>query len=256
MRWFMLPVSAAAHVAVFLGTLIVPLATGVEAPTPWPVSTTPEFVAVSPAPPPPVLRAVSTAANPNLAPIDAPDRIEPPSLDDPAPGPVIDGADDSPGAPAGVTVGVPIEGLSSLPLVLSVPTPPPPRAAYRPGGMIREPRKLVDVAPIYPDIARAARVEGLVILEATIDERGVVIDARVLRSVPLLDAAALAALKQWRYTPTLLNGVPVRVLMTVTFRFSLGGPPALVADNSGRPAPARSRRSAAGSTGAEADREL
>ena len=60
------------------------------------------------------------------------------------------------------------------------------------------------------------------ILEATIDERGVVTDARVLRSMPLLDAAALTALKQWRYTPTLLNGVPVRVLMTVTFRFSLG----------------------------------
>ena len=80
----------------------------------------------------------------------------------------------------------------------------------------------MDIAPIYPDIARAARVEGLVILEATIDERGVVTDARVLRSVPLLDAAALAALKQWRYTQTLLNGTPVRVLMTVTFRFSLG----------------------------------
>lgn len=60
------------------------------------------------------------------------------------------------------------------------------------------------------------------LLEATIDERGFVTDARVLRSVPLLDAAALAALKQWRYTPTLLNGTPVRVLMTVTFRFSLG----------------------------------
>ena len=76
--------------------------------------------------------------------------------------------------------------------------------------------------PVYPEVARAAKIEGIVILEATIDERGVVTDARVLRSVPLLDAAALTALKQWRYTPTLLNGVPVRVLMTVTFRFSLG----------------------------------
>lgn len=256
MRWFMLPVSAAAHVAVFLGTLIVPLATGVEAPTPWPASATPEFVAASPAPPPPVLRAVSTARNPDLAPIDAPDHIEPPAVDDPAPGPAIDGAGDSIGAPVGVAVGVPLDGLSSPPVVLSVPAPPPPRAAYRPGGLIREPRKLVDVAPVYPDIARAARVEGLVILEATIDERGLVTDARVLRSVPLLDAAALAALKQWRYTPTLLNGVPVRVLMTVTFRFSLGDPPALVAETSDRPAPARSRRSAAESTGAEADCEL
>jgi protein TonB len=256
MRWVMLPVSAAAHVAVFLGTLIVPLATGVEAPTPWPASAMPEFVAVSPAPPPPVLRAVATARNPDLAPIDAPDHIEPPTVDDPAPGPVIDGAGDSIGAPVGVTGGVPNDGVSFPPVVLSVPLPPPPHAAYRPGGLIREPRKLVDVAPVYPDIARAARVEGLVILEATIDERGLVTDARVLRSVPLLDAAALAALKQWRYTPTLLNGVPVRVLMTVTFRFSLGDPPALVAENSDPPAPARSRRSAAEWTGAEADGEL
>jgi protein TonB len=107
--------------------------------------------------------------------------------------------------------------------VLHAPPPPPtPPKVYRTGGAIREPRKIYHVAPVYPEIARAARVEGLVILEATIDERGVVTGARVLRSEPLLDGAALAALKQWRYTPTLLNGIPVRVLMTVTFRFSLG----------------------------------
>jgi protein TonB len=256
MRWFMLPVSAAAHVAVFVGTLIVPLATGVEAPTPWPASATPEFVAAAPAPPPPVLQRVATASNPDLAPTEPPDRIEPAPIEETGAGPVIDGAGDTLGAPPGISAGVPIEGLSSPPVVLSLPAPPAPPAAYRPGGMIREPRKLVDVAPIYPEIARAARVEGLVILEATIDERGFVTDARVLRSVPLLDAAALAALKQWRYTPTLLNGTPVRVLMTVTFRFSLGDPPALVAENSDRPAPAGSRRSAADSTGAEVDRHL
>ena len=256
MRWFMLPVSAAAHVAIFLGTLIVPLATGVEAPTPWPASATPEFVAAAPAPPPPVLRTVSTAPNPHLAPTEPPDHIEAPPVEETGTGPVIDDAGDPLGAGLGISAGITIDGLSSPPGVLSVPAPPAPPAAYRPGGMIREPRKLVDVAPIYPEIARAARVEGLVILEATIDERGLVIDARVLRSVPLLDAAALAALKQWRYTPTLLNGTPVRVLMTVTFRFSLGDPPALVAENSDRPAPARSRRSAADGTGAEADPEL
>ena len=93
-------------------------------------------------------------------------------------------------------------------------------------------------------------------LEATIDERGFVTGARVLRSVPLLDAAALAALKQWRYTPTLLNGIPVRVLMTVTFRFSLADPPMLAGGNSGRPAPAWSRRSAADRSGAQSDRDL
>lgn len=254
MRWFMLPVSAAAHVALFLMTLIVPLATSVEAPVPWPAGRATDFIAAAPAPPPPLLRTVSTIARNTAAPTVAPDSIGAPPLAETTPGPVAGAAGDDVGVPTGVIGGVPAEALTS-PALLPSPPPAPP-AAYRPGGVIREPRKLVDVAPIYPDIARAARVEGLVILEATIDERGLVLDARVLRSVPLLDAAALAALKQWRYTPTLLNGTPVRVLITVTFRFSLGDPPALVAENSGRPAPARSRRSAAESTGAEADRAL
>jgi protein TonB len=220
MRWFMLPVSAAAHAAALLMTLIVPLAIGVEAPAPWPVSRATDFIAAAPVPPPVVLRAVSTNARSDAAPTEAPDHIEPAPLTESAPGPMFEGPGDSVGVPLGIRDGFAMGELASPPLVL--PPPPAPPAAYRPGGLIREPRKLADVAPIYPDIARAARVEGLVILEATIDERGFVTDARVLRSVPLLDAAALAALKQWRYTPTLLNGTPVRVLMTVTFRFTLG----------------------------------
>lgn len=221
MRWFMLPVSAAAHVAAFVLTLIVPLATGVEAPTPWPVAGIREFIAVTPVPPPPMLRAVAAVANiSRAAPTSPPDHIENGPVA-PAMGPVVEGLGDDVAA----VVGVP-EGLSTdaAPLVVLPPPPPAPETpkAYRPGGAIREPRKIQDAAPQYPEIARAARVEGLVILEATIDERGFVTGARVLRSVPLLDGAALAALKQWRYTPTLLNGIPVRVLMTVTFRFSLG----------------------------------
>ena len=86
--------------------------------------------------------------------------------------------------------------MDAAPLVVLPPPAPTPEApkAYRPGGAIREPRKIQDAAPHYPEIARAARVQGLVILEATIDERGFVTGARVLRSEPLLDAAALAAL--------------------------------------------------------------
>ena len=221
MRWFMLPVSAAAHVAAFLMTLIVPLATGVEAPAPWPSGRGTDFIAAAPAPPPPLLRTVSITARNNAAPIAAADNIAPPTPEVTAAGPVVDGVAGDVGVPTGVIGGVPVEAFASPALLPSPPPAPAPPAAYRPGGVIREPRKLVDVAPIYPDIARAAKVEGLVILEATIDERGLVMDARVLRSVPLLDAAALTALKQWRYSPTLLNGTPVRVLMTVTFRFSL-----------------------------------
>jgi len=70
-------------------------------------------------------------------------------------------------------------------------------------------------------VAQAARLEGIVIIEATISSSGRVVDARVLRSSPLLDEAALAAVRQWRYTPTLLNGVPVPVIMTVTVQFTI-----------------------------------
>jgi protein TonB len=79
----------------------------------------------------------------------------------------------------------------------------------------------VDVAPVYPVIAREAKVEGTVILEAVIDPTGRVDHVRVLRSRPLLDQAAVDAVRGWRYTPTLLNGVPVPVLLTITVRFTL-----------------------------------
>ena len=78
-----------------------------------------------------------------------------------------------------------------------------------------------DVAPIYPAIAQRASIEGVVIIEAVIAVDGSVRDARVLRSVPLLDRAALDAVKQWRYVPTRLNGVAVPVIVTVTVQFRL-----------------------------------
>ena len=92
-------------------------------------------------------------------------------------------------------------------------------AAVRVGGRIKPPIKMNDVAPVYPEIARNAGVTGAVIVEATIGPDGKVIDAKVLRSVPLLDQAALDAVRQWEYAPTLLNGVPVPVVMTVTINF-------------------------------------
>jgi|SRR5688572_607471 protein TonB len=221
MRLSMLPVSIAAHFVAFAAFLFVPLAGGVEAPTPWPLSSQREFITAAPAPPPAELRVLRTSGRNTAAPITAPDHVEQPSDEPPA----VYGSDPLGDARIGLDVGLP-EGLT-LDTLAPPPAPivsPPPQInrTYRTGGAIREPRKIRDVPAVYPEVARAAKIEGLVILEATIDERGVVTDARVLRSVPLLDAAALTALKEWRYTPTLLNGVPVRVLMTVTFRFSLG----------------------------------
>jgi protein TonB len=89
------------------------------------------------------------------------------------------------------------------------------------GGNIRAPQKTRNVPPVYPPIAQSARVQGVVIIEATIGPSGRVEDAKILRSIPLLDQAALDAVKQWEFTPTLLNGVPVPVIMTVTVNFTL-----------------------------------
>jgi periplasmic protein TonB len=103
--------------------------------------------------------------------------------------------------------------------------PPEPKAPPQPVRVgfsgVRTPVKTRHLDPVYPPIAQAARVQGIVILEATISEDGQVTNARILRSVPLLDQAALDAVRQWQFTPTLLNGVPVPVIMTVTVNFTL-----------------------------------
>jgi TonB family protein len=93
-------------------------------------------------------------------------------------------------------------------------------AAVRPGGRIMPPVKIKDVKPVYPAIAQAAGVTGSVTIEATIGTDGKVVDATVVRSIPLLDQAALDAVRQWEYMPTMLNGSPVPVLMTVTVNFT------------------------------------
>ena len=92
--------------------------------------------------------------------------------------------------------------------------------AIRVGGQIRPPVRIKEVAPVYPAIAQSARVQGDVVIEATIDNEGKVADAHVVKSVPLLDQAALDAVRQWEYQPSLLNGVPTPVVMTVTVKFT------------------------------------
>ena len=94
-------------------------------------------------------------------------------------------------------------------------------APIRVGDGVPAPRKVHDVSPVYPAAARTLRVQGQVILEATIGPTGEVVDVEVLRSVPELDEAAVAAVEQWRYEPTLVAGEAVPVIMTVTINFSL-----------------------------------
>jgi TonB family protein len=94
-------------------------------------------------------------------------------------------------------------------------------SAVRVGGKIKAPSKTKDVKPVYPDAAKSERIQGSVIIEAVIGAEGKVINAKVLRSIAMLDQAALDAVKQWEFTPTLLNGKPVPIVMTVTVNFRL-----------------------------------
>ena len=169
---------------------------------------------LQPKPPP----STATPLNSEAAPTQPADR--------PADNPPAPPASSGPTAPGGMTVGrgggIPFGppagiGVSSL-------APPPAQRPVGPipvGGDIKAPERLVYTKPIYPTIAQTAKVEGTVILEATIDETGVVKNVRVLRSIALLDQAATDAVSRWRYTPTRLNGVAVPVTMTVTVTFTL-----------------------------------
>jgi TonB family protein len=127
-------------------------------------------------------------------------------------------------------------GGAPPPLQPGAPEPPPPPftgfsepfedtaarlTPVRVGGNIPQPTKTHDVKPVYPAEAQSARVQGVVIVEAIIDPSGSIANARVLRSIPLLDQAALGAVSQWRFTPTELNGQRVGVLMTVTVNFTI-----------------------------------
>jgi protein TonB len=131
------------------------------------------------------------------------------------------GLGDDFGVPGGVEGGVPGGVVGGIVGGLPDAPAPAPMEPVRVGGNIKPPRKVKDAMPVYPDIARQARVQGIVILEAVIDPQGKVTNVRVLRSIPLLDQAAIAAVRQWIYEPTLLNGVPVPIVMTVTVNFSL-----------------------------------
>lgn len=128
------------------------------------------------------------------------------------------------GIPGGVTGGVLggiIGGTASV-----APPPVAPVAEKKEkqilqvGGDVKPPRKLFAPAPKYPALAISGHVHGEVLIEAVINEKGDVVNARAVQGHPLLIPEALKAVMQWKYEPTYLNGVPFPVEMTVTVNFS------------------------------------
>jgi periplasmic protein TonB len=218
-RWSILPLSIAGHAVVLTVFLFSPWLSEVDLPVI--ASPLPDYIkAVVPSPPPPPSpRPPVTAADTTKAPLEASPDIKPEqpksSSEDDVEGAIPNG----PGVASGPPLLGPL-GVSEAVAPPALPSPPVPKLVHV-GGTIREPRKVLHVAPIYPEIARRAGVQGAVVLEAILDATGRVQSVRVLGSQPLLDDAAVRAVREWRYTPTELNGVPVPVLMTITVRFSL-----------------------------------
>ena len=184
----------------------------------------PDVVPPPPPPPPPPPAAVSRP----VAPVSAPVRpLEPAAFVAPIemPDQIIEektafGFDE--GVPGGVEGGVPggvVGGVvGGLPQEITSPLAAEP--VVRIGGSIAAPKLIHSVRPQYPDLAQMAHLSGIVILEALVDAKGHVESVKVLRSRPILDDAAVEAVKQWRYKPLLLNGVPTRFLLTVTVQFN------------------------------------
>jgi protein TonB len=126
-----------------------------------------------------------------------------------------------PGGQLGGVLGGVIGGTGT-----SVPIPPAQQPAakriVRVGSSLKAPRQTVSVQPEYPTLARQTHIWGTVVVDAVIDEHGNVVQARAVNGHPLLIPAALRAVLQWKYEPTLLNGTPVAVEMEVTVHFNLG----------------------------------
>ena len=240
-RWTTTAVSAIGHVVLVIALAIPALYATDTLPTPK--DTMAFFVSAAPPPPPPAPPAPVPAAPKTVppkatrvsppkpvaqlarvvaaAPIEAPAGITPETgFEGIASSDVAQQAGFEYGVASGVAGGI-VGGLESA---LPPPPPPPapaPRAPVRVGGEITAPRLSHRVDPVYPLLAQRALVQGVVIVEATVDREGRVEETRVLRSHSLLDDAAVDAVRQWVYEPLMLNGLPQPFVLTVTLSFSL-----------------------------------
>ncbi len=187
-----------------------------------------------PPPPPPVTVKVKVAprefdTGKLVQPVDIPEDI---AIIDEDVAPVASIAGVVGGVPGGAfggSLGGVIGGIiSSTPMVAPPPPPPvkkkpPPPKRIRVGGSVQRANLIRQVRPVYPPLARQARIQGTVKLTAIISKTGTIQELQVLSGHPLLIPAALSAVKQWRYRPTLLNGQPVEVVTQVDVNFTLSG---------------------------------
>lgn len=213
-------ISIAVHLGVMLLLLIIPLVATDTLP-PVPGLGVQAYIRTVPLPPPPpsaVQIANRAAAAPREresgAPTSAPDRISAA-----IPSPQVPLAE-SPGVEGRVFGGIGSAVRTDAPPPRP-PDPPRPPAPVRVADLPRPPTKIVDMRPVYPEMARAARLQGTVVIEAVIDTAGRVTNCRVVKSAPLFDQSALDAVSQWRYTPSTYNGRTVAVLITITVHFAL-----------------------------------
>ena len=231
-RWTTVLISASIHGAVLVAAAFATLYATDSLPAPRAVIV---FVAGAPIPPPPPAPVVAEVApKPAKKPVGRP--AEPvhampvaatPVGAAPLEAPVGIAAEKGLEAGAGTTVlagfetGVTGGVVGSIAGGFDTEVTPPAPERVRVGGSVSAPRLLVRVPPDYPAMAAAAQMEGRVILEATVDEKGNVDDVRVLRSHAIFDQAAVEAVKQWRYEPLMFNGRPVPFVLTVTLSFNL-----------------------------------
>ncbi|HEX9148967.1 MAG TPA: TonB family protein [Thermoanaerobaculia bacterium] len=223
-----LPVSLALHL------VVIGLAVGASI---WFVEDVPEppipvtfYAAAPPPPPPPPAAAPKPAASkpeaPKQLPVKPSEMTAPTVIPEKSPQPLAAPEPEAPaseGVEGGVEGGVPGGVMGGvLGGVVGGTGPGLEGEPLRVGGDVKAPQLVNRVEPSYPEAARKARMEGVVILEAIITASGNVEDVKVLKSVnPLLDAAATRAVSQWRYRPATLNGRAVRVYLTVTVTFNL-----------------------------------
>ena len=214
-KWYTLPLSLFSHSAIVLALIALPILAPAVMPSVFADDDLTAVIKILPPPPPPPARPVADRPKSNhlqdAVPITPPDGISP---EKPPQDPI---EYDTPGIVVG-PIGDANLDLVPPPEVKRTPDIPAP---VRVGAGVRTPTKTRHVDPVYSTIALTARVQGIVIIEATIGPEGRIQNARILRSVPLLDQSALDAVRQWEFTPTLLNGVPVPVIMTVTVSFTL-----------------------------------